>query len=60
LVLGRVLAAQLEPMLFQVTPSDATTLATVPLVLAVVGVLASLIPARRATQIDPIRALRDL
>ena len=58
LLLGRLLSTQLEPMLFQVTPSDVTILATVALILAVVGLLASIIPARRATRVDPIQALR--
>jgi putative ABC transport system permease protein len=58
IVLGRLLATTLEPMLFQVTPADTATLAVVPIVLAGVGFLASWIPARRATRVDPIQALR--
>jgi ABC-type lipoprotein release transport system permease subunit len=46
-------------MLFQVTPSDVTTFVLVPVILAMVGILASLIPARRATLVDPIQALRN-
>jgi putative ABC transport system permease protein len=45
-------------LLFNVTPYDPATLALVPLVLVVVGVLASYIPARRAMKVDPIVALR--
>ena len=60
IALGQVLASVLEPLLFQVEPADATTLVTVPVVLIVVSVVAALIPARRATQVDPIQALRTL
>ena len=59
IVLGRALESTLQPMLFQVTPSDVTTLIAVPVILAFVGLLASLIPARRATQVDPIQVLRN-
>ena len=54
------LSSTLEPLLFQVEPSDVVTLATVPVVLVVVALVAALIPARRATQVDPIQALRTL
>jgi putative ABC transport system permease protein len=60
IALGRVLSSTLEPLLFQVEPSDVVTLATVPVVLVVVALVAALIPARRATQVDPIQALRTL
>ena len=58
--LGRLLTSVLEPMLFRVTPVDEATLIGVSVVLALVATLASLIPARRATRIDPIQALRNL
>ena len=47
-------------MLFQVTPVDAATLAGVSMLLAIVAIAAALIPARRATRVDPIQALRSL
>jgi putative ABC transport system permease protein len=59
-LLGRVLTAVLEPMLFRVTPNDAATLGGVAFLLAGVAFLAALIPARRATRVDPIQALRSL
>jgi putative ABC transport system permease protein len=60
LALGRVMTSTLEPLLFQVEATDITTLVTVSVVLVAVAVLAALIPARRATQVDPIQALRSL
>jgi len=48
----------LEESLFEVTPTDATTLTFVPSLLIVVAMLASYMPARRATKVDPMVALR--
>jgi ABC-type antimicrobial peptide transport system permease subunit len=41
-----------------VRPSDFTTFAITSLILIAVAILASFIPARRATAIDPLIALR--
>jgi putative ABC transport system permease protein len=59
--LGMSLAAArlLSAFLFGVGPSDPATLLTVAAVLAGVAVLACYVPARRATRIDPLVALRS-
>jgi putative ABC transport system permease protein len=54
LVAGRVLTS----MLFETSPYDPITLATITIVLGAIAVLACLLPAYRATRINPIDALR--
>jgi predicted permease len=54
-VLTRVMAS----LLFGVTPTDIATFSTVPLILIATAILASLIPALRATRVDPVVALRE-
>ena len=44
---------------FGVSPSDPLTLAVVAAVLATVALLASLIPAYRASRLDPLQVLRS-
>ena len=55
LALGRLLSA----LIFGVTPHDVTTLSSVATIIALVGVAATLLPAYRATRVDPVIALRD-
>jgi putative ABC transport system permease protein len=48
----------LRALLVQITPHDPATLAGIALVFTMVTVVACLIPARRATRLDPLTALR--
>jgi ABC-type antimicrobial peptide transport system permease subunit len=58
--LGGALAAGqvMQSLLFQVRPRDPLTLTAVPVLLLCVVAVASLIPAWRATRVDPVTALR--
>ncbi len=53
-----VLTRLMESLLFDVSATDPLTFVGVPLVLAAVAFLANLIPALRASCVDPITALR--
>jgi putative ABC transport system permease protein len=48
----------LQKLLFEVRPTDPMTISVVCILLAAVGVAACYVPARRATRVDPLVALR--
>jgi predicted permease len=58
LALTFLAARGIGSLLVGVSPSDPVTLISVALLLAVVGLVASYIPARRAMNIEPLRALK--
>ncbi|HKG48712.1 MAG TPA: ABC transporter permease [Pyrinomonadaceae bacterium] len=53
------LTRTLKSLLFEVSATDPVVFTTIPLLLVVVSVLACYTPARRATKVDPLEALRD-
>ncbi|HEX7778656.1 MAG TPA: ABC transporter permease, partial [Vicinamibacterales bacterium] len=55
LAFTRVMAS----LLFGISTTDVLTFAIVPTILILVALLASVVPARRATRVDPVVALRD-
>jgi predicted permease len=57
--LSVALATALRAVLFGVTPTDAPTYAAVFALLAGVSFVASYVPARRASRINPVQALRQ-
>jgi putative ABC transport system permease protein len=53
-----LLVRSIAKLLFQTPPLDGWTFAVIPVMLALVALLASYLPARRATRVDPMVALR--
>ena len=51
-------ARVMKTLLFTISPRDPVTFIVVPLLLSAVALLACYVPARRATRVDPLVALR--
>jgi putative ABC transport system permease protein len=58
LVLGLIVARLMKSLLYGVPAFDPLSFAAMAAVLVLVGLFASLLPARRATKVDPMTALR--
>jgi putative ABC transport system permease protein len=58
LALAAACTRLLEPLLFQTSPFDPLTYATVVLLIVACAACAALIPAVRATRVQPATALR--
>ena len=58
LVVSLVAVRAVERFLFEISPTDPETLIAVALLLTSAALAASYIPARRATRVDPVEALR--
>jgi ABC-type antimicrobial peptide transport system permease subunit len=59
LAIALAAAPQIAPLLYRVSPADPVSIAGAALFLIVVAIIASLIPALRATRVDPILALHE-
>jgi ABC-type antimicrobial peptide transport system permease subunit len=55
--LALLVSGALQPVLYHVDPRDVAVFVAVTLTLSVASLIASFLPARRVTKIDPVLAL---
>ncbi len=53
------MASTLSGLLYKISARDLTTFVLAPLAFLVIALVASYLPARRATEVDPNEALRN-
>ncbi len=58
LIASLALTRSMATLLYAISPRDVSMFAVATVTLLVTGLVASYVPARRATRIDPVRALR--
>jgi putative ABC transport system permease protein len=56
--IGATVGQLMRGLLFEVRPNDPATLVVVPILLALVALIACTVPARRAANTEPLTALR--
>jgi ABC-type antimicrobial peptide transport system permease subunit len=59
MAVAAALSRLIASMLFGIRPLDAVTFAAAPVAIAAIAVAAMWAPARRATRVDPMEALRQ-
>jgi ABC-type antimicrobial peptide transport system permease subunit len=59
LIAAALLTRAMASLLFGIGPRDAITFTIVPVILVGTAMVAGYVPARRATRVDPVVALRD-
>jgi ABC-type antimicrobial peptide transport system permease subunit len=55
---ARAVSSLFTSLVFGVTPTSPSVYVGVAALLAIVGIVAALVPARRAARLDPLQALR--
>jgi predicted permease len=59
IVVARLLDRSIEPFLYDVTPGDVLTYVTIAAGLGAVALIATLVPAREAAKLDPLRVIKS-
>jgi putative ABC transport system permease protein len=59
LAAATALSRFMTAIVFGITAQDPVTFAAVPLVLAAVALVATIVPSRRAVRVEPMHALRE-